>query len=494
MKIFFIKVWLTSLILIISILNGVTHADVTISKFANGDGSLNADGQITGRYEYWNWFESGLTSADNSYDFYFTRTRIGLSLSVPQFRAYVQGQDVHMWGLPDDVAAPPRGPLGIGSVYYLHGKNDNPHSTIIRQAYVDYLPDFAKGLSARFGRFDYADAMEVTYKNPKVMWLKEIRLAERLIGPFGWSSFNRSFDGFQLAYDQPGFNVHSIITHPTQGGFENDAQKTINGIDLFTLTGTMKYDKWIPNTEGRLFYIYYEDDRNVTAPADNTGASVLDRGDIKINTFGMHLLNTVKVEHGVFDGLIWAAYQTGDWADVDHKAWAWDIEGGFQFTEIPWKPWLRAGYFISSGDSNAADGDHETFYQILPTARKYAFTPFYNLMNSEDLFIQATVKPVEKLAIRADLHYLKLNEKNDRWYMGAGPTQKSGTIFGYIARPSSGDDKLGTLLDITVIYNFSEHLSGNFYYGHIFGGNVIENIYGKDEDGDLFFIEITAKF
>jgi hypothetical protein len=469
-------------------------ASITISEFNNGKGRFEFDGNVTTRYSYWNWFDSNLTAADNDYDYFFERTRIGLTFSIPQLKIYVQGQDVHMWGLPDDALAPaPQGPLGIGGIYYLHMGDTHPHSTIIRQAYVDFSPDFAQGLTTRLGRFDYVDALEVTYKNPKVMWLKNIRLAERLIGPFGWSSFCRSFDGLQLAYDQEDFNIHTTLTHPTQGGFENNAHKTINGIDLFTLTGTAKYDQWIPNSEGRIFYFYYNDDRNITASVDNTGNSVLDMGDIKINTFGMHFLSAVPVKQGILDGLIWAAYQTGDWADLDHKAWAWDVECGFQFTKIPLKPWIRAGYFMSSGDSNAADGDHETFYQLLPTTRKYALFPFYNMMNNEDLFIQAILKPMKAWVIRADLHYLKLTEKNDRWYMGAGPTQKNGTIFGYIARPSFGDDNLATVCELTTMYTFSKHISGTLYWGHAFGNDVIENIY-NEEDGDFFFMEMSVKF
>jgi len=46
---------------------------------------------------------------------------------------------------------------------------------------------------------------------------------------------------------------------------------------------------------------------------------------------------------------------------------------------------------------------------------------------------------------------LSLNEKDDRWYMGAGPTVKEATIFGYIARPSFGDDDLATAIEMMTI-------------------------------------------
>jgi hypothetical protein len=471
------------------------NAEYTIAEFDAGKGSFRADGEITTRYAYWNWFEPSNSVAKNSYDYFFTRTRLGLSLNFSPVRFYMQAQDAHMWGLPDDaIAESPQGPLGIGGIYNLHRGNENAHSAVIRQGYIEMPTLFLNGLSTRVGRFDYFDGLEVTYENPKVNWLKKTRLAERLIGPFGWSSFCRSFDGVQIIYDHPDFNLNSALTHPTQGGFENNAHKTIYDIDLFTLTATLKYDQWLPNTEGRVFYFYYEDDRHITASVDNTGTSVLDQGAIKINTTGMHWLWTAKTESGICDALFWGAYQSGDWGSLDHKAWAADIEIGYLFINVPWRPWIRAGYSISSGDSDATDNDHETFYQLLPTARKYALFPFYNMMNNEDLFMQAILKPRNNMVIRVDFHSLRLNESNDRWYMGAGPTVKDGRIFGYIARPSFGDNALATVIEMTTIYNFTKNLSGSLYWGHAFGRDVIDNIYADDKDGDYFFTEFKIKF
>jgi len=64
-------------------------------------------------------------------------------------------------------------------------------------------------------------------------------------------------------------------------------------------------------------------------------------------------------------------------------------------------------------DKDSTDREHGTFYQMLPTARKYAFFPLYNLMNNEDLFIQAIFKPKEAFTIRTDLHSLSLQNKHD---------------------------------------------------------------------------------
>jgi len=492
-----VRQWMLGiLILMVILVPGIVSAGITIATFNQGTGSLSVDGKVIYRHEFYNWFEAPDQPNDNNdYSYFFTRSLLGLSLTLPNLKAYVQGQDVHMWGLPDDaVAAAPAGTLGPGAVYYAHGGQEDFHSTIIRQAYLEIPRLFVSGLSARAGRFDYVDGLEVTYDDPKVKWLKEMRLAERLIGPFTWSSFNRSFDGAKVVFDHDVFNLTGFASHPTQGGFENDAHESMEDIDLAAVTLTMKYNKnlCLPNSEGRLFYMYYGDDRTM-AKVDNAPAgSGPNQGDIEIHTIGMHWLATHKTSSGVLDGIFWGAYQTGDWGTLDHEAWAAAAEMGYQFTQYPWTPWIRAGYFVSSGDPDPSDGDHETFYQMLPTARKYALFPFFNLMNNEDLFVQAIFKPLQQLSVRSDLHFLRLHEDDDRWYQGAGATREE-DIFGYQGRPSNGDENLGTLLDITLNYTINKHFSVMLYGGHMFGSDVIENSY-DDEDASMGYVEVTFAF
>jgi len=453
---------------------------------------LSASGETVVRSSYWNWFQSTSSSVENEYNYFFARSRLGISLDHPNIGAYVQGQFVDMWNLPENsLAPPPQGPLGIGSIYSLHMRERSRHSFALRQAFVDLPRLGLNGLSARIGRFDYMDGQEVMYENPKVNWLKQIRLSERLIGPFGWSSYNRGFDGFQIAYDNPDFHLHGLVSRPTQGGFERDAHRRISDIDLVTVTGTLKYNEWLPKTEGRAFYYFYDDTRDITA---TPGQSGLKEGYIRVHTFGTHWLHIENISNGIFDFLFWGALQGGEWGSADHGAWAAAIEGGFQFTAAPWKPWIRGGYSVSSGDTDPDDGKHETFYQLLPTARKYALFPFYNMMNNEDFFVQVILKPKEPITIRADLHSLDLHEENDLWYMGAGPTQNSGNIFGYIGRPSNGMKNLATVFEIAGSYNFSKHFSANLYWGRAFGCAVLRAIYDGDDGGDFFSMEFKAQF
>ena len=96
--------------------------------------------------------------------------------------------------------------------------------------------------------------------------------------------------------------------------------------------------------------------------------------------------------------------------------------------------------------------------------------------------------------VRADYHILRLNEEDDRWYMGSGPTQKDGQIFGYIGRPTHGKDNLAQEIDLLVNYAVNPHISLLFSYSHVFGGNVIEGIYSEGDDADYLSVEVQIKF
>ena len=170
------------------------------------------------------------------------------------------------------------------------------------------------------------------------------------------------------------------------------------------------------------------------------------------------------------------------------------LEGGYQFA-VKLKPWLRAGYFRSTGDGNPNDDTHNTFFQVLPTPRIYARFPFYNLMNNEDTFLQLRLKPHQKLSLRADVRYLRLGNRNDLWYLGGGAFQKN--TFGYIGRPSGGNRALGTLADVSLDYNVTSTTAFTFYAGGVAGGRVQGFVYpetGSRSSGRFLYFELMQRF
>jgi len=58
--------------------------------------------------------------------------------------------------------------------------------------------------------------------------------------------------------------------------------------------------------------------------------------------------------------------------------------------------------------------------------------PFFNPMNNEDSFGQILLQPVRGLSLRSDVHYLRLSNRRDLWYVGGGAFQEG--AFGYVPR------------------------------------------------------------
>jgi hypothetical protein len=130
---------------------------------------------------------------------------------------------------------------------------------------------------------------------------------------------------------------------------------------------------------------------------------------------------------------------------------------------------------------------------MLPTARLYSSALLYNLMNSRDLFCMLILTPHEKLSVCSDLHFIRLDESADRWYQGSGAVSAN-TAGEYAARASNGRSRLGVLLDIGLQWKLTLHWTAAGYYGHFFGGDVVDRFYNRDRDVDFGYLEMTVLF
>jgi hypothetical protein len=459
---------------------------------------LRLTGELRARVEFNNFFRpEPAVNNDNEYVFGATRTRLGVGLTTTWVDAFVQAEHTGLYGLPDDAVAVPGGALGTGALYFAEDPHTDQSDLHLKQAYLTLKPALlhAPGLSLTLGRFEILDGLEYRTGDAKFDLLKTVRISQRLLGPFDFAHATRSFDGGKVAWDHRALNVTASASHPTQGGFNIDAQDTIDDIDLVYAAVTGKRGSLLPGTEGRIFYLYYADDRRVQV-VDNRAAAqrpFLDTQDLSIHNVGGHFLATHALGPGVADGLVWADYQFGDWTSLDHRAWAVAAEAGYQWTRLPAQPWFRVGYFRGSGDHDPNDRTHETFFNVLPTARIYANSPFYNLMNIGDAFAQLILVPIPSMRFRMDYHMLALSESADLWYAGSG-AQRQSSAFGYAGRRSSGAQSLADVIEAGLSHTVNRYFSWNVYYGHAFGGGVVRRFFRGQDDADYAFAEFTAKF
>lgn len=438
------------------------------------------------RVEMVDWFDPGPGNGDESYTFVANVIRFGGSVRWRMLQATVEGQDARLWNVPSDAPG-----LGPGASYYLYTAEGDQGELAARRAVLQWNDALVKGLSLAGGRSILNDGLETTSTDQGLQWLKKNRISQRLIGGFDYTHVGRSFDGGTLRYAAAPFDVTVSGGRPTAGGFNVNANNDVEDVAVAYTAVSVTDPSWLSRFDARLFYLYYEDHRGLVA-ADNRPLAVrqADGGDIEIHTVGVNVEKVQRLGPGDLDGLLWVAGQSGDWESQDHAAWALAVEGGYRLVEVAGKPWLRAGFCHGSGDSNPDDGSHDSFFQVLPTARLYAQTPFFNMMNNEDVFLQALVTPLAGMNVRVDWHHLWTAEGEDLLYSGAGAAQ-SKPVFGYSGFPSRGHSSIGDLLDLSAEYQFHPNARVGVYYGHVFGDSVLDAQYSGSGDADYGYMELT---
>ena len=137
------------------------------------------------------------------------------------------------------------------------------------------------------------------------------------------------------------------------------------------------------------------------------------------------------------------------------------------------------GAFYASGDRSATDHQHETFFPMLPTLRRFSQTTVYSTMNLNDLFVQLLARPRPPLGLRVDVHRLTLASAADLWYGGSGATLGSGNTFGYVGRRSNGSRDLGTSVEVSADYALTRRVSLNAFLARINGGLVVTGTFAS---------------
>jgi hypothetical protein len=403
--------------------------------------------------------------------------------------AFVQFQDARINGLE-------RSGSGAGALYYrFGGDSSHTHGDRIRQLWVEAQP--IDDLKLRAGRQDIQLGKEVMYPEANWKYLKAARLSQRMVGGVGWTHGERSNDGLVASYDLGDYLFYAFGAKPTTGVFDishsyaSQPKITYGGASL-----TARRGAWHPDTEVRLFGLAFEDKRHM-----NDGG-LSDSRHVNVYTTGLSLLKVRPCGPGNADMLLWGAYQWGSWPvmgtsdTLSHSAWAALAEGGYQFTEVETKPWVRAGVNIASGDGNSSDSDHGTFFNMLPTNHLYyGFADQLALQNLVDYFVQLKLTPVPKSDLNIMLHHFTLLTDDDDQYFGSGAFSKQGIPggFGFGSNPSNGHRGIGTELDVVANYKLTEQVALQAGYSYMWGHAVMNSNF-SDDDVRFGYLQVTVNY
>ncbi len=458
--------------------------------FANPNPSISIS--YTFRFENWNYFK--FRQYQNSYNFYGLKIKPVLNFPFSQNAGLLIGLNlVSLGNLPSNAVAPaPAGLLGLGANYYSSNttlNNSSITAVCIRDLHFYYK---SNSFSLKIGRFSFSDGNELIDKfSPSLKFLKNTRISQRILGPFGFSYVERAFDGITFDY-KPNDNTQLtfLYSKPTYGVFElSTANRTIDKINLYYFSFNKAIDK---NTDFRLFFANYNDDRNLLKPSNRPNI----RGRTNINNLGLHFIKVIDKPNYLIDFVGWYSYQWGKWGDLDnnsikHSAYAYDLEIGYKIKQINTQPYFRVYYFKSSGDTNPNDNKHQTFFSFLPTPRIYALFPFYTLQNLQDFGAQLIISPSDKMKLKIDYNILNLSSSKDRWYQGGGAFNNS--VFGYVYKNSFNQSTLANMLSLSINYELTKKTSINMFYSIANGRDIIKRIFDKNT-ASYFFVEYNHKF
>ena len=455
-------------------------------------GDAVVSSSLRSRMYSWDWFGE---TPNGEYTYSGSLFRFGLTESKKKIDWQVEFAVPALVDMPTTAVLPaPMGQLGLGGSYAAANSGSaNSSSIFLKQGNlrIKGLGGLA-GQSLKVGRMEFIDGSEMTPGHGTLAALKRDRIAQRLLANFGFTDVQRSLDGAQYVLSMPRWNVTAVAARPTEGVFQVDGWSELK-INVFYGALSGQHGKYAA-TDWRVFALGYRDYRSGVVKTDNRAAAIrnADGDDVNIGTYGGHILQIVPTPAGPIDLLFWGALQTGTWGTQAHQAGAFAAEAGWQPAVLPViKPWVRGGYDVGSGDENPADGTHKTFFQVLPTPRIYARTPFFNMMNSKDAFAELILRP-RRVTIRSDIHVLRLAQSADLWYSGGGAFQAA--TFGYTGRPSNGQSTLGTLYDVSADVTLTPHVGVGGYFGYATGGLVTQAIYSGGNAVHLAFLELNLKF
>jgi len=395
-------------------------------------------------------------SRENNFDFndnvdsltddtwFLNRFRLGMKIApTPFFSIYLQGQDSREWD-----SDRPNIPGALGA--------EGDDSFDLRQGYIE-LGNPKKGLSGKIGRqlFLYGD--------------------ERLIGPLDWTNLGRTFDAVRLHYQGDKWWVDafaSSVVRFRDGSFnESDWLDSDDTRDQF-FSGVY-FSTTAIGKQTTDFYILHLDEEFAG-------------GDTSFVTLGTRMKSTPGAFNG-WDYETEMAYQTGDVRGNDLEAFAGHWGGGYTFPNCPWKPRVGVEYNYGTGDSNAADGEVETFQNLFPTNHKfYGYMDVFSWQNMHNAAITLSATPTKKLTARLDYHLFWIADTNDGWYRANGTT---------LVRPinNTADSFAGSEFDLTLIYKACKNLTLQAGYSHFFAGEFLEAT-GASDDADFGYVSAQIDF
>ena len=426
------------------------------------------------RVELWRYFEPPPDAATHpDYIFYGNRSTLGATYRGSRWSMFGALQYVRAENLPAGAIGP--GLLGTGAAYFFQANGTFSYQFYLRRLSLRWRAA-GPGTWVEAGRFSRAADVETSTGDATIDRLVRDELNGRLLGDMEWSFYQRAWDGVRGGVTRGGVAATVTAALPTQGTFEESANLPMDRVLVAAAEVTIAPGTLVPRTRIEAFAIGYDDTRPVAARPDNSGRTP-SRADIGVWTFGTSAAGAYPSRWGVSDAVVWVAAQTGAWYELSQRAVAGTAAVGHRFTHVPGRPWLRLGTAYASGDDDAADGQHGTFFPLLPSGDRVSRLNAYALMNVVDRWAAGEIQPHPTLDLSAGVRRVGLASTADRWYQGSGATLRHGNYFGFQGRNGRGGATIGTVVEGSATWRARRWWTLRAYAGRIAGGDVVTRIF-----------------
>ncbi|MGH9589980.1 MAG: hypothetical protein ACRD25_06270 [Terracidiphilus sp.] len=229
----------------------------------SGNSPVNVSVYDPTHVEAWNWFAAPPYA--NAYGYVESLLRVSVAQKIHNWDWHLELAQPAILDAPDGAVSSDsaQGQLGLGGTCYAANANSYPAAAFLKQGFARFDGENAKlGL----GRFEFFDGQETAVNNPAIGWLQTNRIAQRLIGNFGFSNAQRSFDGIDGQYYAGAWNITGMAARADQSVFNMNGNPELN-VDLQYLALTRS--NWKQHVPWRAFAIGYHDGRTGLTKTDN---------------------------------------------------------------------------------------------------------------------------------------------------------------------------------------------------------------------------------
>ena len=278
--------------------------------------------------------------------------------------------------------------------------------------------------------------------------------AQRLLGSANWGNTSRSYDGLRVTGRFAAATLDAFATTVVQTSRDRldpflDTARQIHGVQFAS-------DKWV---RGGLLevYTFWKISYSEPGPAGAAGRT-------SHATAGLRAVGKLPRR---FDYNLEMAAQAGQYASLDHRAWAgyWNL--GYTLTRAERSPRLVATYTYAHGNKRYGDGRSRTFDQLYPTNHAYyGIADRISWRNLHEAAGTLVLRPARGLAINCEFHSFWLATRKDAFYDFNGRA--------IVRNPNASSNHIDIEADVNAVWDITRRLQIIIGYAHIFPGAFVK--------------------